>query len=144
VEKLVLYNQIGLTDARWNGPRKRRCDIQDAAQSNHDTVYQGIARYFPDGMKPEYERVKVQYGWSRAATGSGRNGPRARAADGLRDPWFTIGLTSRSTMELGGDKDGANFPSWPSARHDSKCQLVLLPGLSHVPLRAPDVFTKHY
>ena len=31
----------------------------------YDGVYQGLARYFPNGLKPEQERyVKIQYGWS--------------------------------------------------------------------------------
>lgn len=65
-ERLVLYNQIGLTDARLARPP----GSVDAAYSNllkqtSGAVYQNLARYFPSGMKPEYERyVKIQYGWS--------------------------------------------------------------------------------
>jgi pimeloyl-ACP methyl ester carboxylesterase len=51
------------------------------------------------------------------------------------------------TMELGGEKDGAspNFSELAKRACTTipKCELVLLPGLGHVPhFEAPDVFYK--
>ncbi len=150
-EKLVLYNQIGLTDQRLERPP---ADI-DATYKNllnqtYDAVYQGLARYFPGGMKPEYERyVKVQYGWSLSG-----NWPQAAMVRALaqqmvyEDPvvydWPHIKAT---TLELGGEKDGAsaNFAQLAKKACDTipKCELVLLPGLGHVPhFEAPDLFHK--
>jgi pimeloyl-ACP methyl ester carboxylesterase len=149
VEKLVLYNQIGLTDARLERP-PASVDATYKALLNqtYDAVYQGIARYFPSGMKPEYERyVKIQYGWSLSG-----NWPQAAMVRALtqqmvyEDPvvydWAHIKVP---TMELGGDKDGANFPELAKRVCDTipKCELVLLPGLGHVPhFEAPDIFYK--
>ena len=47
------------------------------------------------------------------------------------------------TLELGGDRDGPDFPEL--ARHVAEtipnCTLVLIPGIGHVPhFEAPDVF----
>ena len=146
-EKLVLYNQIGLTDARLSRPP----GSVDAAYKNllnqtYDSVYQGLARYFPSGMKPEYERyVKIQYGWSLSG-----NWPTAAMVRALaqamvyEDPvvydWQHIKVR---TMELGGEKDGANFPEIAKqiCTAIKNCELVLLPNLGHVPhFEAPDVF----
>jgi pimeloyl-ACP methyl ester carboxylesterase len=51
------------------------------------------------------------------------------------------------TMELGGEKDGAspNFAerAKEACRTIPKCELVLLPGLGHVPhFEAPELFHK--
>ena len=119
VEKLVLYNQIGLTDARLERPPASvDATYKTLLNQTYDTVYQGIARYFPGGMKPEYERyVKVQYGWSLSG-----NWPQAAMVRALaqqmvyEDPWFTTGLTSRSRQwNLAAIKRGSISLSWPSA-----------------------------
>jgi len=50
-----------------------------------------------------------------------------------------------STIQLGVDKDGPNFPQLAKRVCDTipKCELVLLPGIGHVPhLEAPDMFYK--
>jgi pimeloyl-ACP methyl ester carboxylesterase len=148
-EKLVLYNQIGLTDARLERPPASvDATYKNLLNLTYDSVYQGLARYFPSGVKPEYERyVKIQYGWSL-----GGNWPQAAMVRALaqqmvyEDPvvydWAHIKVP---TMELGGDKDGANFPQLAKRVCDTipKCELVLLPGIGHVPhLEAPDMFYK--
>jgi pimeloyl-ACP methyl ester carboxylesterase len=149
VEKLVLYNQIGLTDARLERPPASVDTVyKNLINQTYDAVYQGIARYFPGGMKPEYEKyVKIQYGWSLSG-----NWPQAAMVRALaqqmvyEDPvvydWAHIKVP---TMELGGDKDGPNFPQLAKRVCDTipKCELVLLPGLGHVPhFEAPEVFYK--
>lgn len=151
VEKLVLYNQIGVTDARLERPPANI----DAAYKNllnqtYDAVYQGLARYFPSGMKPEYEKyVKIQYGWSLSG-----NWPQAAMVRALaqqmvyEDPvvydWAHI---KAPTMEIGGEKDGAS-PNWAErAKHICqtipKCELALFPDIGHVPhFEAPELFHK--
>ena len=151
VEKLVLYNQIGLTDAKLERPPASI----DAAYKNllnqtYDAVYQGLARYFPGGLKPEYERyVKIQYGWSLSG-----NWPQAAMVRALaqqmvyEDPvvydWAHI---KAPTLELGGEKDGAS-PDFAQLAKKAcetipRCELVLFPGLGHVPhFEAPDLFHK--
>jgi pimeloyl-ACP methyl ester carboxylesterase len=148
-EKLVLYNQIGLTDARLERPPASvDTTYKNLLNQTYDAVYQGLARYFPSGMKPEYERyVKIQYGWSLSG-----NWPQAAMVRALaqqmvyEDPvvydWAHIKVPA---MELGGDKDGPNFPQLAKRVCDTipKCELVLLPNLGHVPhFEAPDVFHK--
>ena len=148
-EKLVLYNQIGLTDARLERPPASvDATYKNLLNQTYDAVYQGLARYFPSGMKPEYERyVKIQYGWSLSG-----NWPQAAMVRALaqqmvyEDPvvydWAHIKVP---TMQLGGDKDGPNFPQLAKRVCDTipKCELVLLPNLGHVPhFEAPDVFYK--
>jgi pimeloyl-ACP methyl ester carboxylesterase len=150
-EKLVLYNQIGVTDARLERP-PASIDATYKALLNqtYDAVYQGLARYFPGGMKPEYERyVKIQYGWSLSG-----NWPQAAMVRALaqqmvyEDPvvydWAHI---KAPTMELGGEKDGAspNFAERAKLACSTipKCELVLFPGIGHVPhFEAPDLFYK--
>lgn len=146
-DRLVLYNQIGLTDARLTRPP---ADV-DVAHKNllnqtYDSVYQGLARYFPSGMKPEYERyVKIQYGWSLSG-----NWPQAARVRALvqsmmyHDPvvydWQHIKVR---TMQYGGDQDGPNFIERATyiCKTIPNCELVLLPGLGHVPhFEAPDRF----
>jgi pimeloyl-ACP methyl ester carboxylesterase len=151
VEKLVLYNQIGLTDARLERPPASvDATYKALLNQSYDAVYQGLARYFPGGMKPEYERyVKIQYGWTLSG-----NWPQAAMVRALaqqmvyEDPvvydWAHI---TAPTMELGGEKDGASPNFAPLAKHVCetipKCELHLLPGLGHVPhFEAPDVFYK--
>jgi pimeloyl-ACP methyl ester carboxylesterase len=62
--------------------------------------------------------------------------------DPVVDDWAHIKV---KTLVLGGDKDGENFPAL--AKHIADTipggELVLLPGLGHVPhIQAPDVFYK--
>jgi pimeloyl-ACP methyl ester carboxylesterase len=151
VEKLVLYNQIGLTDARLERPPASvDATYKNLLNQTYDAVYQGLARYFPSGMKPEYEKyVKIQYGWSLSG-----NWPQAAMVRALaqqmvyEDPvvydWAHI---KAPTMELGGEKDGAspNFAQLAKQVCNTipKCELALLPGLGHVPhFEAPELFHK--
>lgn len=154
-ERAVLYNPIGLTDARWERPWRTADDAYKAtmAQSN-DQRYQGfyanIRRYFPvpGAWKPEYEKyARILY----APTLSG-DWPRLAMVrsiyqqmpylDPVVDDWAHI---QARTLVLGGDKDGENFPAL--AKHIADTiphgELDLLPNLGHVPhLESPEVFNR--
>jgi hypothetical protein len=62
IERLVLYDPIGLTDVRYSQPWPSAEEAYKATMAqNHDQIYQGfyagIRRYFPPGAwKPEYEQ----------------------------------------------------------------------------------------
>jgi pimeloyl-ACP methyl ester carboxylesterase len=146
-ERLVLYNQIGLTDARLQRPPASVDEVyKQLLNQSYDTVYRGIARYFVNGVPPQAEKYIVrQYGWTLSG-----NWPQAAMVRALaqqmvyEDPvvydWAHI---KARTLEIGGDKDGPNFPEL--ARHVAEtipnCRLVLLPNVGHVPhFEAPDVF----
>ena len=150
-EKLVLYNQIGVADARIERPPASvDAGYKNLLNQSYDAVYQGLARYFPGGIKPEYERyVKIQYGWTLSG-----NWPQAAMVRALaqqmvyEDPvvydWAHIKVR---TLEIGGEKDGAS-PDWAKHAKEAcqtipKCELVLFPGVGHVPhFEAPDAFHK--
>lgn len=148
-ERLVLYNQIGLTDARLQRPPTPIDAVyKQLLAEGYDAVYRGIARYFVNGMPKDAEKyVLRQYGWTLSG-----NWPEAAMVRALvqqmvyEDPvvydWAHIKV---KTLEIGGDKDGPNFPEL--ARHVAEtipgAQLVLIPGIGHVPhFEAPEVFHK--
>jgi len=146
-ERLVLYNQIGLTDARLQRPPTPVDDVyrQLLAQS-YDAVYRGIARYFPHEIPAIAQRyIERQYGWTLSG-----NWPEAAMVRALvqqmvyEDPvvydWPHI---KAKTLELGGDQDGPDFPALARrvAETIPNCTLVLVPGIGHVPhFEAPDIF----
>jgi pimeloyl-ACP methyl ester carboxylesterase len=147
-ERLVLYNQIGLTDARLQRPPTPLDEVYNGLlHESYNAVYQGIARYFPHEIPDEAQKyIERQYGWTLSG-----NWPQAAMVRALvqqmvyEDPvvydWAHI--TVPKALEIGGDKDGANFPTL--ARHVADtipgCQLVLIPGVGHVPhFEAPQIF----
>jgi len=148
-EKLVLYNQIGLTDARLQRPPTPLDDAyKQVLAQNYDAVYRGLARYFPTGVPKVAEKyIARQYGWTLSG-----NWPTAAMVRALvqqmvyEDPvvydWQHI---KAKTLEIGGEKDGAT-PDFPvHAKHVAAtipdCQLVLFPGVGHVPhFEAPEKF----
>jgi pimeloyl-ACP methyl ester carboxylesterase len=148
-EKLVLYNQIGVSDARLERPPASiDATYKNLLNQSYDAVYQGLARYFPGGMKPEYEGyVKIQYGWVLSG-----NWPQAAMVRALaqqmvyEDPvvydWTHIKVP---TLEIGGEKDGASA-NWAQHAKEAcqaipKCELVLFPNVGHVPhFESPDGF----
>lgn len=147
-ERLVLYNQIGLTDARLQRPPTPVDEVyKQLLNQSYDSVYRGIARYFVSGVVPqEVEKyVARQYGWTLSG-----NWPQAAMVRALaqqmvyEDPvvydWAHIKV---KTLEIGGEKDGANFPQLAKHVADSipGALLVLIPNVGHVPhFEAPDVF----
>jgi pimeloyl-ACP methyl ester carboxylesterase len=148
-ERLVLYNQIGLTDARLARPPTPTDEVyQQVLHLDYAAIYQSIARYFPNGVTPVAQKyITRQYGWTLSG-----NWPEAAMVRALaqqmvyEDPvvydWSNI---KARTLEIGGEKDGAtaNFPAL--AKHVAEtipnCQLVLFPNVGHIPhLEVPDVF----
>jgi len=146
-ERLVLYNQIGLTDARLQRPPTPVDEVyKQLLNESYDMVYRGIARYFTGPMPPIAEKyVARQYGWTLSG-----NWPEAAMVRALaqqmvyEDPvvydWPSI---KARTLEIGGDKDGPDFAGLAAhvARTIPNCRLVLLPNIGHVPhFEVPDVF----
>lgn len=148
-EKLVLYNQIGMTDQKIERPPTPLDDAyKQLLAQNYDAVYRGLARYFPNGVPKVAEKyIARQYGWTLSG-----NWPTAAMVRALvqqmvyEDPvvydWAHI---KAKTLEIGGEKDGAT-PGWPEhAKHVAQtipdCQLVLFPNIGHVPhFEAPEKF----
>jgi pimeloyl-ACP methyl ester carboxylesterase len=148
-ERLVLYNQIGLTDARLQRPPTPLDEVyKNLLNESYNAVYQGIARYFVNGVPKEAEKyIARQYGWTLSG-----NWPEAAMVRALvqqmvyEDPvvydWAHI---KSKTLEIGGAKDGPNFPELAKHVADTipGCQLVLIPNVGHVPhFEVPDVFFK--
>jgi pimeloyl-ACP methyl ester carboxylesterase len=153
-ERVVIYNPIGLTDARWERPWTSTDEsYKRLAGLTRDQYYQQcsgtIHRYFQgDAWKPEYEQyVRILY-----APSLGADWPRFAMVRTLlqqmvyQDPvvydWAHIKVKA---LVLGGDKDGPNFPEL--ARHIADTipggQIVLIPGAGHVPhIEVPDAFNR--
>src|SRR5438552_218207 len=146
-ERLVLYNQIGLTDARLQRPPTPLDDVyKQVLGQGYDAVYRGIARYFVNGVPKVAEKyIMRQYGWTLSG-----NWPQAAMVRALvqqmvyEDPvvydWAHIKAKS---LEIGGDKDGVGFPELAKHVADTipNCTLVLLPNIGHVPhFEAPEKF----
>jgi pimeloyl-ACP methyl ester carboxylesterase len=148
-ERAVIYNPIGLTDPRWERPWRSTDEAyKQTLGQTYQQAYQGIARYFVTGWKPEYEKyVRIHYAWTLSG-----DWPRFAMVRTLvqqmtyLDPvvydWPHIKV---KTLVLGGDKDGPNFPE--RAKHIADtipgAELVLIPGVGHVPhFEAPDLFYK--
>ncbi len=151
-DRLVIYNPIGLTDPRFQRPWRTADDAYKATMAaSHDQIYQGfynnIRRYFPPGTwKPEYEKyVRILY----APTLSG-DWPRLAMVRSIYqqitylDPvYYDWAHIKAKSLVIGGDKDGPDFPELAKHIADTipNGELVLLPGLGHVPhLQDPDVF----
>ena len=150
-ERAVIYDPIGLTDARWERPWRTADDAYKATMAQtHDQIYRAfyanIQRYFPGAWKPEYEQyVRILY-----APTLGGDWPRLAMVrsiyqqitylDPVVDDWAHI---KAKTLVLGGEKDGPDFPA--RAKHIADTipngELVLIPGVGHVPhLQSPDIF----
>ncbi len=152
-ERVVIYNPIGLTDTRYQTPWQTADEAYKRTMSmTQDQIYtQGSAtihRYFhtPGAWKPEYEQfVRILYAPSLSA-----DWPRLAMVRVLlqqmvlQDPvvydWAKINVKA---LVLGGAEDTPDFPE--RAKHIADtipgAELVLLPGLGHVPhIQAPEVF----
>ncbi len=153
-ERVVLYNPIGLTDARWDQPYTSTDDAYKALlNQTHDENYAQalgtIQRYFATSpWRPEFDQfVRIMYAPSLSA-----DWPRlAMVRTLLRqmlyfDPvvydWPHIKVKA---LVLGGDKDGPDFPA--QAKHVADTipggQMVLIPGAGHVPhIEKPEIFNR--
>jgi pimeloyl-ACP methyl ester carboxylesterase len=154
-ERLVLYNPIGLTDARFTSP----ASDPDAAYkitlaSTHQTIRAAIMRYVahkPSAWNTEFESyVRIRHAWTLSA-----DWPRLAQVQTLMsrviylDPvvydWAHI---QAPTLVYGGAED--MLAGTPAAFQDGmkriattipngKARLELLPGLGHVPfVEAPE------
>jgi pimeloyl-ACP methyl ester carboxylesterase len=152
-ERVVIYNPIGLTDARYDTPWPNADEgYKRTLTATQDQLYQQssatIHRYFhtPGAWKPEYEEyVRILYAPTLSA-----DWPRLAMVRTLlqqmvyQDPavydWPKIKVKA---LVLGGAEDTPDFPE--RAKHIADtipgAELVLLPGLGHVPhIQAPEVF----
>jgi pimeloyl-ACP methyl ester carboxylesterase len=153
VERAVIYNPIGLSDPRYQTPWRTADDTYKATMaSSHDQIYQGfyanIRRYFPGpgAWKPEYEMYpKILYAptlsseWPRLAMVRAIY-TQIQYLDPVVYDWAKI---KSKTLVLGGSLDTPDFPERAKYIADTipGGQLVLLPGLGHVPhLEAPETF----
>lgn len=156
VERLVLYNPIGLSDGRFSGRAPE--GIEDAYKRNLESTYQsiraGLSRYVahnPAAWNADFEQyARIRYSWTLGA-----EWPRLAMVQTMignvnqQDPvvydWPHIQAT---TLVFGGAEDYlAGTPANFQARMkfisetipNGKAKLHLIPGLGHVPhLEAPD------
>ena len=154
VDRLVIYNPIGLTDGRYSQPWS---STDDAYTRVLDSTYQSIRaalfRYVshkPAAWNEEFERyTRIRYAWTLSA-----DWPRYAMVQALLsqmpyldpvvDDWAHI---KAPTLVFGGREDSltANFPDRMKAVADAipngNGRLLLLPGIGHVPhLEAPAEF----
>lgn len=155
VERLVLYNPIGLTDPRYDRPAG---DVDAAYKqtlaSTFQTVRASLMRYVahnPKAWTPEFEQyARIRYSWTLSG-----DWPRLAMVQALignlqyADPvvydWPHI---KAPTLAFGGDHDMlAGTPENFQARMKyivetipgGKAKLQLIPGLGHVPhMEAPE------
>jgi len=152
-ERVVIYNPIGLTDARYGQPWPSADELyKRLLTASHDELYTQfsatIHRYFhtPGAWKPEYEQfVRILYAptlsgdWPRYAMVRAILGQMVYLDPVVYD-WAKIKVKA---LVLGGDQDTPDFPE--RAKHIADtipgAELALLPGLGHVPhIQAPKVF----
>jgi pimeloyl-ACP methyl ester carboxylesterase len=155
VERVVIYNPIGLTDGRFDRPMQ---PIDEAYKRTLETDYQStrnsLARYVahnPKAWNDQFETyTRIRYSWTLSA-----DWPRLAMVQSLigqmlyGDPvvydWAHIQVP---TLAFGGAEDmllgpAANFQARMKFLAESvpngKGRLHLIPGLGHVPhLEAPD------
>ena len=154
-ERLVLYNPIGLVDARFDRPwRQHRRGYKRTLASTYQSIRASIMRYVahnPAAWTPEFEAyTRIRYAWTLSA-----DWPRLAMVQTLinqvqyRDPvvddWAHI---KAPTLVFGGAEDSlpgsaALFKERMKFIADTipngNGRLHLLPGLGHVPhMEAPD------
>jgi len=155
VERLVLYNPIGLTDGRFNRPAE---SVDDSYKRTLGATFQSVRgalmRYVshnPAAWTPEFETyARIRYSWTLGA-----EWPRLAMVqtlvgqmigqDPVIDDWAHI---KAPTLVFGGAEDSlagtaAVFQERMKFIADTipngKARLLLLPGLGHVPhMEAPD------
>ena len=153
-ERVVIYDPIGLTDARWDRPWRSADDAYKATMAmSNDQRYQGfsanIHRYFPSpgAWKPEYEQyVRILYAptlggeWPRLAMVRSIY-QQITYLDPVVHDWEHIKVKA---LVIGGEKDGQDFPKHAKHIADSipgGAQLVIVPNAGHVlHMETPDIF----
>ena len=155
VERVVIYNPIGLTDGRFERPMT---PIDEAYQQNLKTDYQstraGLSRYVahnPKAWNDEFETyTRIRYSWTLSA-----DWPRLAMVQALigqmlyADPvvydWAHIQVP---TLAFGGAEDMLLGPASSFQERmqflaksipNGNGRVLLIPGLGHVPhLEAPE------
>jgi pimeloyl-ACP methyl ester carboxylesterase len=153
VERLVLYNPIGLTDPRFERPWESTDDLyKRALASTFQSVRASLMRYVahnPAAWTPEFERyARIRYSWTLSA-----DWPRLAMVQTLigqvqyLDPvvydWAHI---KAPTLVFGGAEDmlaGSAAVFKERMQHIAEtipnAKLHLIPGLGHVPhMEAPE------
>jgi pimeloyl-ACP methyl ester carboxylesterase len=155
VERVILYDPIGLTDVRFERPWRSADEAYKAtmAQTNdqrYQAFYANIRRYFPasGAWKPEYEKyARILYAptlssdWPRLAMVRAIY-QQITYLDPVVYDWPHI---KSKALVFGGALDGADFPALAKHIADTipGAQLVLIPNVGHVPhLEVPDVFNR--
>ncbi len=155
VERVVLYNPIGLTDGRYDRPMQPIDEAyKQTLKSDYQSIRAGLARYVahdPKAWNQEFETyTRIRYSWTLSA-----DWPRLAMVQALigqmlyADPvvydWAHIQVP---TLAFGGAEDmllgtAASFQERMNyiARTvpNGNGHVLLLPGLGHVPhLEAPE------
>jgi pimeloyl-ACP methyl ester carboxylesterase len=155
VEKLVIYNPIGVNDPRWERPLGSIDEsYQRVLGSTYQTIWAGINRYFahnPAAWKPEFEKyVRYRYAWTLSG-----DWPRYAMVqamiqqityvDPVVNDWSHI---KAPTLVFGGAEDitagsakifQERMKFIADSIPDGKGKLLLIPGLGHVPhFEAPE------
>jgi pimeloyl-ACP methyl ester carboxylesterase len=150
-ERVVLYDPIGLTDARFERPYRSTDEVYKGMLAfSYQQAYATIKRYFPtpESWKPEYEKlVRLMYAWT--LTGDWPRMAMVRTllqqmvyADPVVDDWAHI---KAKALVIGGEKDGPDFPKLAKHVADTipGAQLFLVPNAGHVlHFETPDVFNR--
>ncbi len=155
VERLVIYNPIGLNDGRFDRPMSPIDEsYQQTLKTDYQSIRAGLSRYVahnPKAWNVEFETyTRIRYSWTLSA-----EWPRLAMVQALigqmlyADPvvydWAHIQVP---TLAFGGAED---MLLGPAARFQERMQylaktipngngrVLLLPGLGHVPhLETPD------
>jgi pimeloyl-ACP methyl ester carboxylesterase len=155
VERLVIYNPIGLVDTRFNRPPDSVDEVyKRTLAATYQTVRAGLMRYVahnPSAWNAEFEKyARIRYAWTLGAdwprlamvqTLTGQN----LSLDSVVNDWAHI---KAPTLAFGGAEDvlpgsAALFQERMKYVADTipngNGRLLLIPGLGHVPhLEAPE------
>jgi pimeloyl-ACP methyl ester carboxylesterase len=155
VERLVVYNPIGLSDGRFNRPMATVDEIYERTlQTDYQSTRRSLSRYVghdPNAWNDDFELyTRIRYSWTLSA-----DWPRLAMVQSLisqmlyQDPvvydWAHIHVP---TLAFGGAEDLLLGPAETFQERmrvlaetvpDGNGRLLLIPGLGHVPhLEAPD------
>ena len=150
-ERVVLYDPIGLTDARFERPYRSTDEVYKATLAfSYQQAYATIKRYFPtpESWKPEYEKlVRLMYAWT--LTGDWPRMAMVRTllqqmvyTDPVVYDWPHI---KAKALVIGGEKDGPDFPALAKHIADTipGAQLYLVPNAGHVlHFETPAIFNR--
>ncbi|HZP47729.1 MAG TPA: alpha/beta hydrolase [Vicinamibacterales bacterium] len=155
VERLVLYNPIGLVDGRYNRPAGNTEETyKRTLASNYQTVRSSLMRYVahnPAAWTPQFESyARIRYAWTLSADWPRLAMIQTLIGDMLYreqviDDWAHI---KAPTLAFGGAEDmlaGSAKVFQDRMKYiadtipNGNGRLLLLPGLGHVPhMEAPD------